>query len=157
MLVKQGRADEVMLRWSGPGDAPPVMVSFTFTHPATNAGTRPVSRNPKSGFASCRYSCFALSQADEGDAELCSQHLCWPEGTKAIVLTTLFILAEELGFTYHRKAYKQGNPVISSQRIGRINTKTKNVGWLKKRRLFITPRPDFSSLLWPGIGGTSDS
>lgn len=144
MLVKQGRADEVMLRWSEVREMHlSGLVEFhSHTHTHRRWDQKPVSRNPSDLL---RVDILLSRKRMREMLGYCSQHLCWPEGWYC---SDYIHVAEELGFTYlYTTERRMNNPVIGSQRIGRINTKErKNVGWLK-RRLFYHTTPGFSSLL----------
>ncbi|EGE28346.1 Polysaccharide deacetylase [Salmonella enterica subsp. enterica serovar Dublin str. SD3246] len=143
-LVKQGRADEVMLRWSEVREMHlSGLVEFhSHTHTHRRWDQKPVSRNPSDLL---RVDILLSRKRMREMLGYCSQHLCWPEGWYC---SDYIHVAEELGFTYlYTTERRMNNPVIGSQRIGRINTKErKNVGWLK-RRLFYHTTPGFSSLL----------
>ncbi|EFQ8898169.1 polysaccharide deacetylase family protein, partial [Salmonella enterica] len=144
MLVKQGRADEVMLRWSEVWEMHlSGLVEFhSHTHTHRRWDQKPVSRNPSDLL---RVDILLSRKRMREMLGYCSQHLCWPEGWYC---SDYIHVAEELGFTYlYTTERRMNNPVIGSQRIGRINAKErKNVGWLK-RRLFYHTTPGFSSLL----------
>ncbi len=144
MLVKQGRADEVMLRWSEVREMHlSGLVEFhSHTHTHRRWDQKPVSRNPSDLL---RVDILLSRKRMREMLGYCSQHLCWPEGWYC---SDYIHVAEELGFTYlYTTERRMNNPVIGSQRIGRINAKErKNVGWLK-RRLFYHTTPGFSSLL----------
>lgn len=144
MLVKQGRADEVMLRWSEVREMHHSgLVEFhSHTHTHRRWDQKPVSRNPSDLL---RVDILLSRKRMREMLGYCSQHLCWPEGWYC---SDYIHVAEELGFTYlYTTERRMNNPVIGSQRIGRINAKErKNVGWLK-RRLFYHTTPGFSSLL----------
>ncbi|PVP27160.1 polysaccharide deacetylase family protein, partial [Salmonella enterica] len=112
------------------------------THTHRRWDQKPVSRNPSDLL---RVDILLSRKRMREMLGYCSQHLCWPEGWYC---SDYIHVAEELGFTYlYTTERRMNNPVIGSQRIGRINIKErKNVGWLK-RRLFYHTTPGFSSLL----------
>lgn len=143
-LIEQGRADEVMLRWSEVREMRSSgLVEF---HPHTHTHRRwdalPYVTTPTDFIKSD----ILLSR--ERMKEMlgsCSQHLCWPEG----YYTREYIrVAEALGFSYLYTTERRMNaPSQGSLRIGRISTREReSTAWLK-RRLFYYTTPFFSSLL----------
>ncbi len=143
-LIRQGRTDEVMLRWSEVQEMRfSGLVEF---HQHTHSHRR--------------WDCFEgiLTPAEFVKSDIllarermkemlgnCSRHLCWPEG----YYNDKYIqVAEDLGFSYfYTTERRMNNPRNGTRRIGRISTKEReNTGWLK-RRLFCYTTPFFSSLL----------
>ncbi|EGS9671339.1 polysaccharide deacetylase family protein, partial [Salmonella enterica] len=78
-LVKQGRADEVMLRWSEVREMHlSGLVEFhSHTHTHRRWDQKPVSRNPSDLL---RVDILLSRKRMREMLGYCSQHLCWPEG-----------------------------------------------------------------------------
>ncbi|GCV02224.1 polysaccharide deacetylase Ecf1 [Escherichia coli] len=143
-LTEQGRADEVMLRWSEIREMYlSGLVEFhSHTHTHRRWDCMPDIRRPLDLL------CADVFLSRERLKEMlgyCSRHLCWPEG---YYNHEYIEVAKELGFSYlYTTERRMNNPVSGSLRIGRISTKEReSVGWLK-RRLFYYTTPGFSSLL----------
>lgn len=144
VLIKQGLADEVMLRWSEVREMHlSGLVEFhSHTHTHRRWDLNSVFSHPLNLL---RADVLLSRERMKEMLGYCSPHLCWPEGWYS---PDYIRVAEELGFTYlYTTERRMNNPVSGSLRIGRISTKEReNVGWLK-RRLFYYVTPGFSSLL----------
>lgn len=142
--IKQGLADNVMLRWSEIREMRSSgLVEFhSHTHTHRRWDLMPGITNP-----------LELLRADillsrERMKEMlgsCSRHLCWPEGWYH---PDYIRIAGELGFTcLYTTERRMNTPQHGACQIGRISTKEReSTGWLK-RRLFCYTTPVFSSLL----------
>ncbi|GCH11575.1 polysaccharide deacetylase family protein [Escherichia coli] len=143
-LIEQGRADEVMLRWSEIREMyRSGLVEFhSHTHTHRRWDSMPDIRRPQDLL---RADVLLSRERMKEMLGYCSRHLCWPEG---YYNHDYIGVAKELGFSYlYTTERRMNNPASGSLRIGRISTKEReNVGWLK-RRLFYYTTPGFSSLL----------
>lgn len=143
-LIEQGRADEVMLRWSEVREMHRSgLVSFHLhTHTHNRWDLMNDIREP------LHFLKADILLGRERMKEMlgtCSPHLCWPEG---YYNQDYIEVARELGFSYLYTTERRMNcPARGSLRIGRISTKEReSTAWLK-RRLFYYTTPGFSSLL----------
>lgn len=143
-LIEQGRADEVMLRWS---EVREMYLSGLVTFHSHTHTHRRWDQMPAAGLSSELLRADIILSRERLKERLgdCSRHLCWPEG----YYNNAYIrVAEELGFTFLYTTERRMNcPTSGTRRIGRISTKEReHSGWLK-RRLFYYTTPGFSSLL----------
>ena len=143
-LIEQGRADEVMLRWSEVREmyCSGLVEFHSHTHTHQRWDCMPDIHSPRNLL---RADVLLSRERMKGMLGYCSRHLCWPEG---YYNHDYIEVAKELGFSYlYTTERRMNNPVSGSLRIGRISTKEReSVGWLK-RRLFYYITPGFSSLL----------
>lgn len=143
-LIEQGRADEVMLRWSEVREMQlSGLVEFhSHTHTHRRWDRMPDIHRP---LDLLRADVLLSRERMKEMLGYCSRHLCWPEGWYS---TEYIRMAQELGFTHlYTTERRMNTPFRGTQRIGRISTKEReSVRWLK-RRLFYYITPGFSSLL----------
>lgn len=142
--IKQGQADDVMLRWSEVREMQQSGLVEFHSHTHTH---RRWDRMPGIAHPGELLRADILLSREKMKEELgsCSQHLCWPEGWYN---ANYIRVAEELGFTcLYTTERRMNNPQQGPRRIGRISTKEReSTDWLK-RRLFYYTTPGFSSLL----------
>lgn len=142
--IEQGRADEVMLRWSEVREMHHSGLVAFHLHTHTH------KRWDRMNDIWCPLN-FLKSDILLGRERMkemlgsCSKHLCWPEG---YYNHDYIRVARELGFSYcYTTERRMNGPLQGTLRIGRISTKEReSTGWLK-RRLFYYTTPGFSSLL----------
>ncbi|EAA0892417.1 polysaccharide deacetylase family protein [Salmonella enterica] len=143
--IAQGRADNVMLRWSEVAAMRESGLVEFHVHTHTHTRWDRVCDTHSEQYARVMEDILTSRTCLKAKTGFCSTHLCWPEGYYSMEYVRL---ARDLGFCYlYTTERRMNTPGNGPFRIGRISTKEReDTAWLK-RRLFCYTTPFFSSLL----------
>ncbi|EAB8636058.1 carbohydrate transporter [Salmonella enterica subsp. enterica] len=142
--IKQGCADDVMLRWSEVQEMRDSGLVEFHLHTHTHQRWDRVD-SIQSHLEFLKADILLGRECMKAMLGNCSRHLCWPEG----YYTHEYIrVAKALGFSYlYTTERRMNSPRHDPLRIGRISTKEREYSAWLKRRLFYYTTPVFSSLL----------